>query len=176
LKKLPLSQGKEALVDDEDYEYLSKWKWCYNNGYASRGLTAEEKRRLGKTSGRVSMHREIMKNPKGMVVDHIDGDGLNNKKGNLRVCTLENNSRNQSMQRNNTSGFKGVTWVKRDKKWRATIYFKGKLRVLGVFKTKEEAADAYDNAAIVYYGDFALTNNMIDERKMKGELNIDQFS
>lgn len=164
-KELPLSQGKIVIVDDKDYSYLSQWKWCYNNGYASRGLTAKEKRKLGKKSGRVLMHREIMGHPKGKSVDHIDGNGLNNQRINLRICSCEENSKNQGIPRNNTSGYKGVSWVKRDKKWKAVIYYNGKNHIIGNFDSKEEAADAYDVAAVKFYGDFALPNFVIMERK-----------
>lgn len=164
-KELVLTQGKFAVVDNEDYEYLSQWKWCYNNGYASRGLTAAEKRELGVTSGRVLMHREIMGQPNGMMIDHIDGNGINNQRSNLRICSNKENAKNQRMQRNNTSGFKGVSWIKRDKKWRAVIYYNGKLRILGTFQIKEEAADAYDRAACELYGNYALPNFILAERE-----------
>jgi hypothetical protein len=164
-KELPLSQGRVAIVDDEDYEYLSQWKWCYNNGYASRGLTAAEKRESGRKSGKVLMHREIMGHPKGMMIDHINGNGVNNQRSNLRICSTEENAKNQRIQRNNTSGFKGVSWIKRDKKWRAVIYYNGKLRILGTFQIKEEAADAYDRAACELYRDYALPNFILAERE-----------
>ena len=146
-----------ALVDDEDFEKLNKHKW-----YATKGTNTLYARRAvpTTTSGQrtVSMHRVIMQTPKGMDTDHIDGDGLNNQKENLRVCIRSENLMNQSRSRNNTSGYKGVNWNKRDKKWISQIKVKGKQVHLGCFSEKEEAYKAYCEASKRYHGEFGNVN------------------
>lgn len=100
------------------------------------------------------MHREIMRTPLGMDTDHIDHDRLHNCKSNLRVCTHRENQGNRKIAINNTSGFKGVSFYRPQKKWKAVISD----IYLGYFTTPEEAAQAYDKAAIDYYGEFAKLN------------------
>lgn len=158
MKEIPLSQDKVALVDDDMYDYLSKWKWCYHKGYAARNelfITAsgEKARKL------VRMHRVIMNAPDGMDVDHRWGDTLDNRKENLRICTRQQNSCNKA-QVNNTSGFKGVSWHKARNKWRAQIKLNQRQIHLGYFNNKTEAAKAYNAAALQYQGEFALLNQI----------------
>lgn len=154
MKRIPLTQGKFALVDDEDYEWLSQWKWCADKGrntyYASRNDN-ENKRQTT-----IRMHRELCQSEED--VDHIDGDGLNNQKRNLRSCSSGQNSYNQRKSKNNTSGFKGVSWDKEKKKWAAYINFQRKKIHLGYFEDKIDASKSYDNAAIKYFGEFASLN------------------
>lgn len=148
MKLIPLTQGKFAKVDDEDYEWLMQWKWHFNNRYAMRWQNYKKLR----------MHREIMKVSDDLEIDHIDNDGLNNCKNNLRICTTAQNSRNRVRAINNTSGYKGVTWHKRGKKWQAYIKLNGKSIYIGFYNTAEEAADAYDFMAKQYYGEYANLN------------------
>mgnify|MGYP001606453598 CR=1 FL=1 len=156
-KEIPLTQGKVALVDAEDYEYLNQFKWHahkYKNGggyYVARGIKKNEKK--------VFMHQEVLKPPKGMYPDHINRDGLDNRRWNLRICTTSQNGINKGKQKNNTSGYKGVCWHKRDEKWQARIKVDKKPMYLGYFNTKEEAALAYNEAAKQYFGEFAKLNN-----------------
>jgi hypothetical protein len=103
------------------------------------------------------MHRAILRAGDGHNVDHIDGDGLNNRRSNLRFATTAQNSANRGKQKNNTSGFKGVRWHKRDKRWRAVIGINGKTKQIGSFKTPEAAYDAYCAAARELHGVFART-------------------
>lgn len=157
-KKIPLTQGKFALVDDNDYEELSKYKWYASemkkrNWYAGRNRKKHE----GK-DGLILMHRFIMKAKKGTQVDHIDGNGLNNQRSNIRICTNSQNQANKKMPRTNKSGYKGVSWFKRDKKWRAKMIFNGKDIHIGLFKKIEDAAKAYDLAAVKFQGEFAKIN------------------
>jgi hypothetical protein len=152
MKEIPLSKGKVALVDDEDYEELSQWKWSYNGRVAMRGAFPDGRRK------NIIMHRQIMNAPDGMEVDHIDHDPLNNSRSNLRICTRAENSRNRSPQRNGSSRFLGVSWDRQRQRWSAHIMMHGKLRRIGSFPIEEEAARAYDREAIVHHGPFANPN------------------
>jgi len=153
-KLIPLTQGKFALVDDEDYERLSKFKWYYHNGYAARLTydTATKKRKL------IFMHRLILNTPDGKYTDHRDGNELNNMKSNLRICSTSQNMQNQRPHQDGTSVFKGVCWHKGKGKWLAYIKPEGKQKHLGYFKSETKAAFAYDEAAIALFGEFAKTN------------------
>lgn len=155
MKKIKLTQGKYTLVDDADFEWLNQWKWHaiknYNKFYALR--TEKEKN--------IRMHRFILNPPFKKEIDHINGDGLDNRRENLRICTHSENLKNREKQSNNLSGFKGVCWNKSDKRWVGQIFLKGKKCIyLGFFKTKEEAALAYNQAAKKYFGEFAKLNNL----------------
>lgn len=151
-KKIELSSGYSTLVDDEDFESLSNFKWHYSAGYASR---------TDRTSGKaraVKMHRAIMGLSFGdvRVIDHINGDPLDNRKDNLRVCTNAENMRNQKLYANTVSGLKGV-YRRRNGTWRAQIQVDGKRKCLGYFKTAEEGHQAYVVAAKELHGEFANT-------------------
>ena len=154
MKRIPLTQGKFAIVDDEDFEYLSQFKWCAskngNRYYAKRSIWENGRRFL------LPMQNAIMGVPHGVIVDHIDQNGLNNTRHNLRVCTRAENNYNKGKQKNNTSGFKGVSRDRR--KWCAVIWMNRTRKHLGFFSTPEEAARAYDAAARELHGDFACTN------------------
>ncbi len=105
------------------------------------------------------MHQAIITNvPDGMDIDHRDRDGLNNQDENLRLCSRSQNKQNQGKYKNNTSGYKGVCWGEKRKKWRAYIFASGKQIYLGFYETPEIAARAYDEAAKKYFGEFAVIN------------------
>lgn len=146
--QLTLTKGHIAIVDDDVYEWACKMKWYYNLGYA-----ASKPR-----SGIVYLHRLIMNSPKDLQIDHINGNRLDNRKENLRVCTKSQNAMNSKLARTNTSGYKGVNWDKRYNKWRARIKLNKKEKHLGFFNNKEDAAKAYNEAAIKYFGEFARIN------------------
>lgn len=159
MKEIKLTQGKVALVDDEDFEYLNQWKWhaCRDKvtWYAGHAFKQPSGRFKTKT-----MHRFILNPLPIFEVDHIDGNGLNNQRENLRVATRSENNRNCSKRRTNTSGYKGVTWHKRDKEWRAQIGFNKKKIAIGSFDSKVGAARAYNEAALRYFGEFAKLNDV----------------
>lgn len=150
MKQIELTKGQVAIVDDDDYEWLSQQKWCYSKGYAIRMSS----RKLGKQMG-IHMHREILGTPDGMETDHINGDRLDNRKANLRICNHSQNEANQGKLSNNTSGRKGVCWDKNRQKWLAQIQVNYKQINLGCFTDIEDAAHTYEKAAIEYFGEFA---------------------
>lgn len=152
MKLIPLTQGKFAKVDDEDFEWLSQWKWKYDHGYAMRQEGGRFHRR------NVYMHRRIMNTPEGMDTDHINCDKLDNRRKNLRVCEHFQNNANGRKRSNNTSGYIGVSWDKRKGMWVARIVVKTKQMVLGYFENPKEAALVRDDAALKYFGEYARTN------------------
>lgn len=161
MKQIPLSRGKFALVDDEDYEFLMQWKWHANNhGYAVRSQNTKDENGVNFKS-MVCMHRVLINAPKDKHVDHIDFDKLNNRKVNLRLCTLSENNRNNPKRSHNTSGYKGVYLNKRNGKWFASIGFNGRFIYIGIFKDIKDAARAYNAAAIKYHGEFAVLNEVL---------------
>jgi hypothetical protein len=147
-----LANGSAALIDVEDFDILARWRWRLNEwGYARTGGT----RSLIATT----MHRLLMREPDGMTVDHINGNKLDNRKSNLRVCTSSENYRNRRKQSGQfTSRYKGVHWDSKNKKWSARIQRNGKSYRLGYFNTELEAALAYNEAAPDYHGQFANLN------------------
>jgi hypothetical protein len=151
MKQIPLTQGKFAIVDDADYERLSKFRWFYNGKYAVR-----QNRIDGVGQRIVFMHREIMQTPDGMQTDHANGDKLCNLRRNLRSCTRSQNGHNAGLRKTNTSGFKGVSVA--FGKWKAQIGVNGKKVYLGLFSTPEEASLAHDTAEKENYGNFSVVN------------------
>lgn len=150
MKQIPLTQGKFATVDDEDYEFLNQWKWYLSNtGYAVRNEN-------GKT---ISMQRVILSTPIGLHSDHIDHDRLNNCRMNLRVCLPRENKANRKKQ-DGISKYKGVTWHKHNSRWTAQIMANGRKIYLGSFSSEEDAAQAYNFAAAEYHGEFAHINKV----------------
>lgn len=160
MKEIPLTRGKVALVDDEDFEDLIKFKWCWcpnRKGYAIRRLRLSE----GRGRGTVAMARQILKAPKGLMVDHINGNTLDNRRSNLRLATHHQNQMNAMLNRRNTSGFKGVAWDKRLGCWRVMINVNKRNTFVGNYPDKRAAAMAYDLWAFDLFGEFARTNFQI---------------
>lgn len=155
MKKISLTQGKVALVDDKDFEFLSKFKWyARKNGrtyYATRNSRQVNKVR----TAQIQMHKVIMgETPCGKEIDHIDGNGLNNKRVNLRFATKTENNRNCLIRKDNTSGHKGVYWDKNSRKWKAQVGYNKKVLSLGRFDSIEEAIKTYQNFVKENFGEF----------------------
>jgi len=165
VRLIPLTQGKFAIVDAEDYPRLARYKWhCSMDGHTFYAYTF--RRTKGKKK-RVFMHRQIMNAPKGRLVDHIDGNGLNNRKSNLRLCSAAQNARNKRPAPNCYSKYKGVTWHKHHKKWYVRICKSGKSTHLGCFDNEIDAALAYDRKAAELFKEYAYLNfpQLVEFRK-----------
>jgi hypothetical protein len=146
-----------VILDLRDYYHLSKYKWyikgCFGKFYAARNYKYDSKQTKS-----VAMHREIMNAPKGLLVDHRNGNGLDNRRENLRLATRSQNNCNTTKRKNTSSRFVGVSFDKRKRRWIAYINHNGKKIFLGYFDSEIEAAKAYDAAAKKYHGEFARLN------------------
>ena len=172
VKEIQLTQGKVALVDDADYEYLSQWKWhaqlIKGRWYARRSIRKGFPKQIS-----LSMHQVILNTPNGMESDHKNGNGLDNQRHNLRVCTKYKNMYNQNIQtRSKSSKFKGVYWSKKYRKWVAQIRVNHKAIWLGQFNSEIEAANTYNMAAKRIFGEFAKLN-ITEVEKMSEKLCTD---
>jgi len=160
VKEIELSQGMVALVDDADFEELASHKW-----YVSRiRRTYYAKRNEPKVGGgqrTILMHRVILNAPPGMQVDHINGDGLNNRRYNLRLATnRQNGASRKHKQLGTSSSFLGVYWQKCAGKWRSEIKANGTQKHIGYFDSEIDAAFAYNEAALELHGKFASINDL----------------
>lgn len=158
MKQIPLTRGLFAMVDDQDFHWLSERKWCAQDGRNGRWRAVS---RDGKKI--LVMHRVIVEASAEFLVDHINGNPLDNRRENLRVCSYKENARNLKIERRviKTSQFKGVCWSKLNRNWTAQITVNYKKVHLGCFKTEQMAAFAYDEAAIRYFGAFAKLNVLV---------------
>jgi hypothetical protein len=156
MKKVKLTQGKYALVDNENFDLVSQWKWYYSvtrkgcQGYAVRKPT----------SGIIYMHRFIVRAKCGEEVDHINRNKLDNRKSNLRIVDGIQNHWNVNLRKDNTSGYKGVSFDRSRNRFYAYIGLNGKMKNLGRFSTPQQAALTYNNAAKSYFGSFARLNKL----------------
>lgn len=158
MKEIKLTKNQISIVDDEDYEKLNQYKWH------SVGINMYYAQRTVHNKGNkynIKLHREIMNVTDSKIhIDHINGNSLDNRKENLRVCSNAENSRNSKIKNSNLYGLKGIRFNKINKNWNAQITVNYKQIHLGCFKTKEEAAIAYNDAAIKYHGEFAKVNKI----------------
>jgi len=144
-----------SIVDDDDYVWARTLAWSLDSkGYAKHLFIPEMKMR--------KLHRMIMNAPDGVQVDHINGDKLDNRKSNLRLCSNAQNQRNRPIQKNNTSGYKGVVWMSDRNKWRAQVFLDGKNHIVGCFDSPRDAAIAYNQKALELHGEFAKLNVIED--------------
>jgi hypothetical protein len=157
MKSIPLSQGRFALVDDEDFEWLSRHTW-----HAAKVRNSEHiwyaATHVGKRG--IRMHQMILGQIKGTVIHHEDHNGLNNQKNNLKRTTVGNNTAHQKKRSDNTSGYKGVCWDKKNQKWEVKVG-DGPSRYSKRFVALEDAVTAYDVEATKRWGEFALTNKQL---------------
>ena len=150
--EIPLSNGKVALISDEDYEKISKFNWRYDGRYATSRVSKTNPQKL-------YMHRLIMDAKTGELIDHKNGDRLDNQRENLRIANYQNNSANCKLHSHNTSGFKGVYRFNHgNKPWRAAITFNDKQLSLGYFDSPTDAAKAYNKKALELFGEYARLN------------------
>ena len=155
-KQIPLTQGKFAIVDAEDYDRLSRYKW-----HARKDRDKYRARRSIWRNGKgatILMHREILHVPEGIKINHINHNGLDNRKVNLRLSTQAQSAFDQRPQEKRTSSFKGVCRETDSKKWRADIKYNRKRHHIGAFDNEKDAAEAYDAKAIELFGEFAHLN------------------
>ena len=159
MKEIPLTQGKFAIVDDEDYDKINSFKW---HSHRMKNTNRYYAGHFFKINGKYKyyhMHKFIMDSI-GIdnIIDHIDGNGLNNQKSNLRICSFSDNIKNQKKRINSKSKYKGVYHIKKSGMYRARIQADGKRLHLGCFVNEIDAAIAYNNAALMYFGEFANIN------------------
>ena len=153
--EIKLSRGKVSLIDDEDFDLVAEYGWRANQNQDGRWYAMA----WDSYPNFILMHRLIMNPAPGMIVDHLDNDGLNNQRENLRVCTYsENVQRSGRKRQGSTSNFKGVHWESARNKWKAMIMKDGRHIYLGRYDSEVAAAEAYDDAVAYYHGEFGYRN------------------
>ena len=162
MAEIELTQGKVALVDDADYGWLSEWKWR---------VKKSDNTCYAQTGNGVLMHRVILQAPRGMCGDHINGNGLDNRRSNLRLCTNKQNVRNQH-KTFGTSEYKGVYWDKDRCKWKSQIMCDTVKINLGRYIDETDAAIAYDIASLRLFGEYAKTNIIKRIEEVRDDYNL----
>lgn len=165
MKKLLLTQNKYTIIDDRDFKKLSQYKWyAYKHRYT---FYAVRNFRIKSGYGgqrRIFMHQSILPPPQNKIIDHINGNGLDNRRNNLRLCSFKENCHNRRVGLANSSGYKGVSFHKLNQKWQAQIETSKngfrKNNYLGLFDNIKDAAIAYNGAALKYFGNFAYLNKI----------------
>ncbi len=158
--ELELTQGQVALIDEVDLERVLPLRWfAHHNG--DRYCVISHTDGVSRIDRALYLHRFILDAPKDMCVDHINANALDNRRCNIRLATKQQNAMNQRRHSNNRSSrFKGVWWEVRRNKWRAYIRAEGKIKHIGLFTEEQDAARAYNLAALRYYGEFANLNQL----------------
>ena len=146
---IPLTQGQISMIDTEDWSIVRHYSWCADKTTSGKFYAKTTVKRSS-----IRLHSLIMNCPKGFEVDHINGNTLDNRKANLRVCSHSENCKNQPVRKNNSSGFTGVTFNKEKQKWTAQITINKKVTNLGRFNNKEDAILAYKTASELHFGEF----------------------
>ena len=163
MRTIPIVPGEFALVDEIDFDLVCQYKWRASKRPTNIYVMTTIYDSITTLSRGILMHRLILQAPLGTEIDHIDGNGLNNQRANLRYATRQQNNRNRKKHKCGSSQYKGVSLaagsIHTVKKWRATIYDTGRKKIcLGTFETEIEAALAYDNRAKALFGAFARLN------------------
>ena len=155
MKEIVLTGGFHAIVDNEDYKELNRWKWCCLK--SKNGIYAKRRKPGPALPYKlILMHRDILKAKPGQMIDHINGNGLDNRRQNLRFCSPMQNARHKTkLQLNNKSGTTGVSWDKMTRKWRAQISVKRKSEYIGIYKRKYNAIKARKDRANLLFKEFA---------------------
>lgn len=149
--KCTTKSGRYFIFDNEDLDLLKDYHWSVDKYRYAQGFN--------KSNGKkVKLHRLLLNTPDNIIVDHINGQPWDNRKSNLRCATQHQNTQNSAMPSSNTTGYKGVCFDKRKKKYLASIHPNGKTKFLGYFSNPQDAAKAYDKAAVLYFGEFARLN------------------
>ena len=158
LVRIPLTHGYETIIDASDLELVVKYDWFARVRHKADGsirtVYAVRSKKIVRKTQMVGIHRAILNAPDGVEVDHIDGDGLNNRRSNLRLASRAQNQKNKGRPINNSSGVKGVTWCAKRGKWQAQISDANKHYNLGRFDKIEDAAAAYAAASAKFHGEF----------------------
>ena len=159
MKLIPLTKGYFTKVDDKDFEKFAIYRWHATIGTQGK-IKARRNNFINGIRSYIYLHRAIMNVPKGLYTDHINHDTLDNRKKNLRICTFQQNCFNKIKHKDNTSGYKGVYWSKKENKWFSAIGFNRKLKNLGYYKTAKESAKVYNKKAKELFGKFAYLNKI----------------
>ena len=158
----PYGRGNFVLIDDDDYDQITQWKWSLRGRYAVRFIYKRDSTTGKHKQHRVWMHRAILSTPADLVSDHINGNGLDNRRVNLRVATEQQNKQNRRSKRTSSSVYVGVSWSSKYRRWIAQLVHNGSKIFGGYFITEEQAALIYNHFAYKYRGDFAHTNLIPD--------------
>lgn len=157
--KIQLTQGKTCLIDNDDYELIKEYSWAAH--FERSNWYAVTSKRINGKLKTIRMHRLILDAKPGQYVDHINRNGLDNRKSNIRICTPQQNTLNRISHKNSSSKYKGVSLRKTTNKYESYISINGKRKHLGFFKKEIDAAKAYNSAALKYYNnDFILLNQV----------------